>query len=188
MTHLTIPQPDSLSEGAVTLRPWHEDFAPYLEERINDRAVAEFMDTVPQPYSLADAHEFIERSRQGWLTGDTTGFAIFVDGIEGATGGLGVHWNEREHGVAEVGYWVAAEARGHGVATTATRLAARWAFEAAPDLERLQLRADEQNIASNRVAEKAGFTREGILRSSRYNARLQRRVDFIMWSLLRDEL
>ena len=120
MTHLTISQPDSLSEGAVTLRPWHEDFAPSLEERINDRAVAEFMDTVPQPYSLADAHEFIERSRQGWLTGDTTTFAIFVDGIEGATGGLGVHWNEREHGVAEVGYWVAAEARGRGVATAAT--------------------------------------------------------------------
>ena len=185
---LTITQPDSLSEGAVTLRPWHKDFAPALAERINDQAVAEFMDTVPQPYSLADAHDFIGRSREGWLTGDTTNFAIFVDGIEGATGGLGVHWNEREQGVAEIGYWVGAEARGRDVATTATRLGARWAFEAAPDLERLQLRADEQNIASNRVAEKAGFTREGVLRSSRYNARLERRVDFVMWSLLRHEL
>jgi RimJ/RimL family protein N-acetyltransferase len=83
---------------------------------------------------------------------------------------------------------VAAAARGAGAATAATRLGARWAFDAAPDLERLQLRADEQNIASNRVAEKAGFTREGVLRSSRYNARLGRRVNFVMWSLLRDEL
>lgn len=188
MAHLTISQPDSLSKDAVTLRPWHKDFASALAERINDRAVAEFMDTVPQPYSLTDAHEFIERSRQSWLAGDSTNFAIFVDGIEGAMGGLGVHWNEREHGVAEIGYWVAADARGHGVATTATRLAARWAFDAAPDLERLQLRADEQNVASNRVAERAGFTREGVLRSSRYNARLERRVDFVMHSLLRDEL
>jgi RimJ/RimL family protein N-acetyltransferase len=188
MAHFTVPQPDSLSDGFVTLRPWHEDFAPALVERINDAAVAEFMDIIPQPYALADAHEFLGRSRDGWLTGQSTNFAIFVDGIEGATGGIGIRWQERESGVAEVGYWVAAEARGRGVASAATRLAARWAFEVAPDLERLQLRADEQNIASNRVAEKAGFTREGVLRSSRYNVRLERRVDFVMWSLLRSEL
>lgn len=184
----SFPEPSSLSDGAVTLKPWHEAFAAALTERINDQAVAEFMDTVPQPYSLADAHDFIGRSREGWLTGETTGFAIFADGIEGAIGGIGVHWQDREHGVSEIGYWVAAEARGRSVATAATRLAARWAFDAASDLHRLQLRADEQNVASNRVAEKAGFTREGVLRSSRYNARLERRVDFVIWSLLRDEL
>jgi RimJ/RimL family protein N-acetyltransferase len=188
MTHLPLVKPDSLSDGSVTLKPWHEAFAAALAERINDQAVAEFMDTVPQPYSLADAHDFIERSREGWLTGETTSFAIFAEGIEGAIGGIGVHWQDREHGVSEIGYWVAAEARGRGVATAATRLAARWAFDEAPDLQRLQLRADKQNAASNRVAEKAGFEREGVLRSSRYNARLERRVDFVMWSLLRDEL
>ena len=187
MARFTISEPDSLVEGGVTLRPWQRDYAPALAERINDRAVADFMDMVPQPYLISDALEFIARSRDGWLTGMSTNFAIFVDGIDGATGGLGVHWNEREHGVAEVGYWVAAGARGRGVATAATRLAARWAFETAPDLERLQLRADEQNAASNRVAEKAGFSREGVLRSSRYNVRLERRVDFVMWSLLRGE-
>jgi RimJ/RimL family protein N-acetyltransferase len=40
----------------------------------------------------------------------------------------------------------------------------------------------------NRFAEKAGFTREGVLRAQRFNARLRRRVDFVMWSLLREEL
>jgi RimJ/RimL family protein N-acetyltransferase len=55
-------------------------------------------------------------------------------------------------------------------------------------MERLQLRADEQNPASRRVAEKAGFTQEGILRSSRFNPRLGRRIDFVMYSLLRGEL
>jgi RimJ/RimL family protein N-acetyltransferase len=184
----SFAQPDSLSDGVVTLRPWREDFAAALVERINDAAVAEFMDIIPQPYGLSDAHEFLGRSRDGWLTGQSTNFAIFVDGVEGATGGIGIHWNDRENGVAEVGYWVGAAVRRRGVASAATKLAARWAFEAAPDLERLQLRADEQNVASNRVAEKAGFTREGVLRSSRYNIRLERRVDFVMWSLLRSEL
>jgi [ribosomal protein S5]-alanine N-acetyltransferase len=83
---------------------------------------------------------------------------------------------------------VAEEARGRGVATAATRLAAEWAFEADPALARLQLRADVENVASNRVAEKAGFTREGVLRAQRFNARLGRRTDFVMWSLLRGEL
>jgi RimJ/RimL family protein N-acetyltransferase len=55
-------------------------------------------------------------------------------------------------------------------------------------LQRLQLRAAVENHASNRVAEKAGFTREGVLRSQRFNARIGRRVDFVMWSLLREEL
>jgi RimJ/RimL family protein N-acetyltransferase len=87
-----------------------------------------------------------------------------------------------------VGYWVGADARGRGVATTATRLAGNWAFEAVPELARLQLRAAVENVASNRVAEKAGFTREGVLRAQRFNPRLGRRVDFVMWSLLREEL
>jgi RimJ/RimL family protein N-acetyltransferase len=188
MEDLAISQPLSLSDGVVTLRPWRDEDAPALAQRINDPRVAEFMDGVPQPYTLSDAQEFIGRSHEGWLAGGTTNFAIFVDGIEGATGGLGVLWQERANGVAEIGYWTAAEARGRGVATTATRIAARWAFEVAPDLERVQLRADEENAASNRVAEKAGFTREGVLRSSRFNARLGRRVDFVIWSLLRSEV
>jgi RimJ/RimL family protein N-acetyltransferase len=54
--------------------------------------------------------------------------------------------------------------------------------------ERLQLRADERNVPSQRVAEKAGFTREGVLRSAHFNARLDRRVDFVMFSLLPSEL
>jgi RimJ/RimL family protein N-acetyltransferase len=83
---------------------------------------------------------------------------------------------------------VGADARGRGVATAATRLAGNWAFEAVPELARLQLRAAVENVASNRVAEKAGFTREGVLRAQRFNPRLDRRVDFVMWSLLREEL
>jgi RimJ/RimL family protein N-acetyltransferase len=53
---------------------------------------------------------------------------------------------------------------------------------------RLQLRADEHNVASQRVAERTGFRREGVLRSARYNARQRRRVDFVIYSLLPGEL
>jgi len=172
----------------VTLRPWREDDAGELVARIRDRAIFEFLDRLPQPYRRQDALDYIRGSAEGWRTRSHTNFAIFVDSIDGAAGSIGVSWSEIEEGVGEVGYWVAAEARGLGVATAATRLVSHWAFDAEPRLERLQLRADVANRPSNRVAEKAGFTREGVLRSSRRNLRLGRRADFVMWSLLRDEL
>jgi len=186
MPHLT---PTSLVEGEVTLQPWSDDDADALVRRINDPEVALYLDLVPQPYAPADAREWFALSAEGWRTGTSATFAIHVDGIEGPVGGIGVRFlSELDDGGAEVGYWVGAEARGRGIATTATRTVARWAFEAVTALARLQLRADVQNVASNRVAEKAGFTREGVLRAQRFNARMGKRVDFVMWSLLREEL
>ena len=125
----------------------------------------------------------------GWRSGTNATFGIHVEGIDGVVGGIGVRFlDDLDDGCAEIGYWVASEARGRGVATAATRAVAKWAFGAVPELARIQLRADVENVASNRVAEKAGFTREGVLRAHRYNVRLGRRSDFVMWSLLREEL
>jgi len=180
--------PTSLGVGPVTLRPWHADDAESIVRRINDPEVALFLDQVPQPYRTGDAHEYLAMSAEGWRTGAQSNFAILVEGVDGPAGSIGIRWDQLEEGSAEVGYWVAAEARGRGVATAAVGLVARWAFEAAPQLHRLELRAAVENAASNRVAEKAGFTREGVLRSQRLNARQGRRVDFVMWSLLREEL
>jgi RimJ/RimL family protein N-acetyltransferase len=179
----------SVVEGEVVLRPWREDDLDALVRRINDPEIATFLDLVPQPYTDADAREWFAVSADGWRAGTSATFGIHCKIIEGAVGGVGVRFlSELDEGCGEIGYWVGAEARGRGIATTATRAAARWAFANVPELARLQLRADVENLASNRVAEKAGFTREGVLRSQRFNARLGRRVDFVMWSLLREEL
>ena len=68
-----------------------------------------------------------------------------------------------------------------------TALVSGWVLDEC-GAERLQLRADALNEPSQRVAEKAGFTREGVLRSSRYSDRQERRVDFVIFSVLRGEL
>lgn len=184
---MAVPPPEpALSDGVVTLRPWGEEGdVEAITAACNDRAIAEFLDVIPFPYTDNDARDYIERTREGWSSGTTSNFAIVVDGS--AVGSIGVSWKRPHDGVAEVGYWVAPEARGEGVGTRALRLVARWVFHER-GMERLQLRADEQNPASRRVAEKAGFTQEGILRSSHYNPRLGRRVDFVMYSLLPGEL
>lgn len=180
------PPKPPLSDGVVTLRPWGEEGdVEALTTACNDRAIAEFLDQLPSPYTEQDARDALAYFREGWLDGTVSNFAITENGPP--VGSVGVRWVDPEQGVAEIGYWVAPEARGRGVCTRAVRLVSRWLI-VDHAVERVQLRADEENLPSRRVAEKAGFTQEGVLRSSRYNPRLGRRMSFVMYSLLRDEL
>ena len=86
---------------------------------------------------------------------------------------------------AEIGYWVKAEARGCGVATRALRLVSRYALEQ-EKRPRVQLTAEPENVGSQRVAEKAGFRREGVLRA--WMEFKGRRRDAVMYSLLPQDL
>ena len=87
-------------------------------------------------------------------------------------------------GIAEIGYHMAPEARGRGLATAALRLLSDWSFRTLP-VARLQLTTHVANPASQRVAEKAGYTREAVLRS--WADQRGERVDLIMYSLLPGE-
>jgi RimJ/RimL family protein N-acetyltransferase len=82
--------------------------------------------------------------------------------VVGAVSLFKTHWGA---GVTEVGYGVHPVHRGRGYATEAVAALANWAF-AGTSLRRIELRAIVENHASLRVAEKAGFTREGVLRSA----------------------
>jgi RimJ/RimL family protein N-acetyltransferase len=177
--------PEPLSDGVVTLRLWRRDDVPAIVAACNEPAIATFLDQVPQPYTEADGHAWLDTVERNWASGSFAGFAIEVDGR--AVGSISMGFKEDDPKVAETGYWLAARERGRGFTTRALRLLAAWAF-AACELERLQLRADVNNTASQRVAEKAGFVREGVVRAYHYNPRVGRRVDFVMFSLLRGEL
>jgi RimJ/RimL family protein N-acetyltransferase len=171
-----------LHDGVVALRPWRETDAEAIVECLDgDPEVTRWLDRVPQPYTLADARAYIS----GLLPLEQDTFAI----TDAATGRvLGSIGAAKEHdGVREVGYWLRADARGRGATTRALVLVARWALAQA-GVERVQLRADTENVASCRVAEKAGFTREGVLRSAHWNPRLGRRQDWAIYSVLPGEL
>jgi RimJ/RimL family protein N-acetyltransferase len=86
-----------------------------------------------------------------------------------------------QHRRAEVGYWLGCDARGLGHATRAVRLICAWGFLAL-GLERIDLLAATGNAASQRVAERAGFTREGVLRS--YMRGRDGRQDMVAFGLL----
>jgi RimJ/RimL family protein N-acetyltransferase len=101
----------------------------------------------------------------------------------GPLGGVTVrHFDPMRHTI-EVGYWLFAHARGRGVATRAVRAVTREAF--ASGLWRVEAHVRLGNEASDRVLERAGFTREGVKR--RYLRHGGDRVDAAIYSLLADE-
>ena len=109
---------------------------------------------------------------------------VIEDTTDGSiVGGVTLRHFDPMRGVIEVGYWLFESARGRGLATLAVRAVAREAF--ASGLWRIEAHVRIGNDASERVLERAGFTREGIKR------RLLRhdgdRVDATAFSLLADE-
>ncbi len=91
-------------------------------------------------------------------------FAV-VDDEDRLLGSVSLRSIDWERSVGVVAYWLAPQARGRGTATHAVAALCDWAFETLR-LARLELRVDTRNERSQRVAERAGFQREGLIRSS----------------------
>jgi RimJ/RimL family protein N-acetyltransferase len=179
------PPDPPLSDGVVTLRTWTLVDVPAIAAACDDEEIARWIHQLPSPYRKRDAREYVLSTEAAWR--DRLGAFFAVEGASGrVVGSIAMHVLDRELANVEVGYWTAAPARGRGLTTRALRLLSRWAVEAGA--ERVQLRADVLNGASLRVAEKAGFTREGTLRASGFSSREHRRVDYAVFSLLPGDL
>lgn len=146
---------------------------------------------VPRPYTLDSVREFLRRSREGFAAGNEA--HLIVVGTDEGTRLLGACGLTVSHAdlSGAIGYWVAAPARGRGVATAAVRLVCRWAFDAL-GLRRISLTAAAPNAASNAVARRAGFQLEGRLRQAALVGRPgdpgSARVDANVYGLLRGEV
>jgi ribosomal-protein-alanine N-acetyltransferase len=118
-------------------------------------------DTMPHPYSVADATRWLERIQH-----QDPRINFIIDLVGQAVGTIGlVIGTDVERCTAEVGYWVGAEHCGRGIATSALIRITRYAFE---DLGLLRVFAKVKaaNVGSFRVLEKAAFTREGLMRNA----------------------
>jgi RimJ/RimL family protein N-acetyltransferase len=121
--------------------------------------------TVPDPYGRAQAEVFLaERVARRWAAGAGLTCAI-ADGEDRFAGTVELRLRPHDPAVATVGFLVAPWARGLGYATAALVALCRWGFEAL-GLRRIEWHAYVGNQASRRVAQKAGFTIEGVARSS----------------------
>jgi RimJ/RimL family protein N-acetyltransferase len=142
--------------------------------------------TAPQPYTLEDARRWCTQTSHTLRSvGDGIHWAIADRATGEFLGGIGIKSTSWLHRMTEIGYGMGSWARGLGLATEATRAVAEWVLRE-QGFQRVQLFAATGNLASQRVAEKAGFVREGVARNSGFSYSGQE--DMVMFSLIPADL
>ena len=148
----------TLTDGPVVLRAHRPSDAERCVEQCVDPESVRWT-TVPAPYSLEDAHEFIGSRAKAWLDDVAWPFAVELDGRYAGTVELRNEGPRR----AEVAYGSHPDVRGTGCMERALRLLLAWGFEAR-DLRTVVWWAHAGNWASRKLAWKVGFSFDGCVR------------------------
>jgi ribosomal-protein-alanine N-acetyltransferase len=173
--------PAVIETERLVLRPFGlgdvEDVFSYAK----DPEWSRYLRALPRPYRHEHAVQFIARQL---LSDRITRPAWAVTLTETVIGGINLRF-DFEHRSAEVGYSVARTHWGRGICSEAARAVIDAAFSTHGDLNRVHARADAANVASQRVMEKVGMTKEGVLRLSRVER--GEALDEAWYSILRSE-
>jgi RimJ/RimL family protein N-acetyltransferase len=160
----SCPQP-TLTDGELTLRPPRAGDVPALAAACQDPEISRWT-RVPSPYTEDHARE--------WLATDVEGLRLFiVDAEDRLLGTIALMELDPGRGYAEIGYWLAAQARGRGVASRAVALLRDWAA-ADLGLTLIEIIVHRDNAPSLRVPPRAGFAATGELRDA--PARMERKT------------
>ncbi|MFG2605370.1 GNAT family N-acetyltransferase [Streptomyces sp. NPDC048514] len=184
----------SISTERLVLRPLDEDDVPALAAMMNDEQIAAWTD-VPQPFTEGGARHWIteytaaERTAGRGLDLAVTEF--LTQRLVGIVQLTKTNWRIRS---TELSYIVAPWARGEGYASEAALATAQWLF-GDQKFERIEIRTAADNTASQQVAQKIGCISEGVLRNAcivhvrtEDGTWIDMRTDFIVWSLLPEDL
>lgn len=159
LTLIDLPTEVVRTERLV-LRPYRPGDAAAVHRACQDPEIQRWL-RVPAPYTEADAVEFVSETTVS-ARAESRALLSAVEADGEFVGSAGLHFSRSLLGPA-VGYWLAPWARGRGYAAEAARALAEWGIGlGAP---RVHLMADVGNTASQAVAVRAGFTREGVVRS-----------------------
>lgn len=182
----TVPPPElpdvTLHGNGLLLRPLGEDDVPGIVAACTDPLTQTWL-PLPAPYTEDDARTFVTqlapalRAEGGLVRG------IEVDGR--LAGAIDLKKADHRARTVEIGYWAAPWARGRGIMRRSLRLLAEWAIRE-QGFVRVEVRTATGNVASQRVAEAAGLTREGVLRQAGFVHAGQ--VDMVVWSLVASDL
>jgi RimJ/RimL family protein N-acetyltransferase len=178
---LKAPDPQ-LADDQIRLEPLQQGHVPAFLDFVRDEEIQRFT-LVPSDPDEAFVRGWIKRYEDGWRDASRAGFAA-TDHAGAVLGFAAIVQIDLEAREGEIGYLIAPAARGRGVARRAVSLLTNWGFDEV-GLVRLELRIDVDNGASERVAERAGYRLDGILRSK--HVKEGRRAHLGVWSRLRDD-
>ncbi len=161
--HLPAGSLSSRAQPTITgddlvLRPFEPSDAPWLVSVYEDPEIQRWH--LRRFDSTDEAEQWIDETHTEWAA-ETDGQWLVADATDGTPlGRMGLRDISLTGGTAEIGYWVAREARGRGVARRALIALTRWAAGEL-GLHRLIVTHSTENPASCRVAAAAGYTVEG---------------------------
>lgn len=149
-----------LQGHTCTLRAYRDDDVARLPGTIGRAEVVRWMShRIPHPYTAADAEAWVRLAGSARPVDD---FAIDVAGVFAGGAGIVPGSGEFER-VAQIGYWIAPAFWGRDIAADATRALCTHAFRTR-GVRRLTAWVFAPNVASARVLERSGFTREAVMR------------------------
>lgn len=132
--------------------------------------------------SLNDAKEYIRTGLERFAVNNGLRAGIWLqDHLAGIVSLHGLVWIDRK---ASLGYWLGASFQGRGLVTKACRVLINHSFDGLK-LNRLEIQCDSDNHRSRKVAERLGFTQEGVLRQSWWSG--DRFLDLVVYGLLASE-
>lgn len=176
-------EPVVLTAGpGLTLSPFTSADAGPLTSAVDDAELRRWL-PLPRPYTVDVARAWCTDTTRE-LRDSGSGLVLAVrrdDRLAGSVDVKRVDWRAR---TAELGYWTAAAHRGEGIMPRAVTALSGWLFDALA-FERIELRIATGNLASRRVAEKAGFRFEGVARNAGFTD--DGRVDLAVHALIRSD-
>ncbi|MFZ0626396.1 MAG: GNAT family protein [Acidimicrobiia bacterium] len=178
-----MPRPTIESDRLILQRLTRRDVSTYDEAtRVSLPELNQWLPWARLDYETADTSAFIRESIQAWKEERAWDYSIRLnDDPDRHIGSISL-WTVSKLGkIAEFGYWVRSDEQSRGICTEAVEMLLEEAFTSMK-YHKVTLRIAVGNVASERVAEKVGFTKEGILREElliRGNW-----VDHSLWSLL----
>ena len=176
----TIPD---LHSKRLILRPFTQSDAQDVASYVGDKEIAATTLSIPHPYSLEMAVEWIDTHVEAFARGESVNFAITLSDTLELIGAVGLVRNE-EHDRAEMGYWVGKPHWNRGFASEAAHLVVDFGFEVW-QLERIYAQHFATNPASGKVMMNAGMQYEGCLRH--HLKKWGQYQDLNVYSVLREE-
>jgi RimJ/RimL family protein N-acetyltransferase len=184
---VTLPAPaQPLTDGVVTLRRFTLDDVGGVTMACQDPEIPRWTASIPEPYEEHHAQEWISMHDRFWAEEGRAAFAFCDAATRELFGSISLEVGTDRRS-ASIGYWAAPWARNRGATTRAVRLVCTWGFESL-GIESVELMTVVGNVASERVAAKAGFVlvqtieRYKLIRSLDPNAR----YNVKHWVLRRD--
>ncbi len=149
---------------SVSLSILAREDAPALYKIINDPEVHVFLSSPSRIYSLVDEYEWIDNTAN--VFNRSVNFAILENGTKEVVGVIGINPIE-ENNRGHVGYYISKDHWGKGYGTSALGMIIKFAFETM-NLRKLHTCVYKPNVASQRVLEKNGFTRCGVMKENHF--------------------